>query len=123
MPVNLRKLGPSFLAAMLLVGCCAAVMQPSLDGYQEGVVKSLNSKTETQITFINRSSQEVRVYWLDFDGHRVLYKVLEAGDSYDQQTYLTHPWLVTDAHGKAWHIYFADALPRVINIVSPDTKK
>ncbi len=97
--------------------------RPTLDGYQEGVVKSLNSNTAAQITFTNGSGQEAKVYWLDFDGHRVLYKVLTAGESYDQQTYLTHPWIVTDARGIAWHIYFASAQPRTINIVSPVAKK
>ncbi len=123
MLVNLSKLGLCFLVALQLAGCAPASQHPTLDGYQEGVVKSLASTTEAQITFINKSGQRVKVYWLDFDGQRVLYKVLQASESYDQQTFLTHPWLVTDANDNAWHIFYPSATPRAVTIVSPADKK
>lgn len=66
----------------------------------EGVVRSRVSETTTTMAFVNRSAGPVSVYWLDFGGSRVRYQVLEAGTSYTQQTYLTHPWVVVDAQGR-----------------------
>jgi hypothetical protein len=56
---------------------------------------------ETTIEFVNATSQRVKVYWLDFQGHRVLYNQLDAGKSYVQRTFLPHPWVVTDASDSA----------------------
>ena len=39
-----------------------------------------------------------------------------------QQTYVTHPWLITDADDNAWDVYFPDAQPRIVEIVAPKKK-
>jgi hypothetical protein len=37
----------------------------------------------------------VDVYWIAYDGTRVLYRAnLAVGDSWEVNTFLTHPWLV-----------------------------
>jgi hypothetical protein len=117
--VNLRALVFASLVAMLLPGCAGPVSPKTLDASQEKAVKSLSSDTKAQITFVNKSGQRINVYWLDFSGHRVLYKMLEAGESYDQQTFLTHPWLVTDSGDNAWNIFLAGTQPTVVEIVAP----
>jgi hypothetical protein len=122
MLVNSRKFGLATVILVLLTACAVVTGPQRIDANQEKNLKSLPNETKAQIKFVNKSGQEVKVYWLDFSGHRVLYKVLEAGESYDQQTYLTHPWLVTDGRDDAWNIFFADAQPRVIYIVPPGAK-
>jgi hypothetical protein len=69
-------------------------------------IKSINGIIETNITFINKSGQPIKVYWLDYEGKRKLYANMKAEDSYVQQTYVTHPWLITDADDNAWDVYF-----------------
>ncbi|WP_093554872.1 VHL beta domain-containing protein [Pseudoduganella namucuonensis] len=120
---NLCKFGPGLLAAIFLTGCATAVVPQRTDANQNGTVKSISSETTAQITFVNKSGQDVKIYWLDFSGRRVLYMILEADKSYSQQTYLTHPWLVTDGRDNVWNIFFADAQPRVAYIVAPSAKK
>jgi hypothetical protein len=61
--------------------------------------KSKVGKTPAQITFVNRTGETVSVYWLNYRGQRVLYKLLN-GKRYTQRTYLTHPWLMLDPRGK-----------------------
>ena len=84
--------------------CTAAVLLPALPAQAgcrgEEVARSRVSETATTMAFINKSAKPVSVYWLDFGGSRVRYQVLEAGTSYTQQTYLTHPWVVVDAKGR-----------------------
>jgi hypothetical protein len=50
----------------------------------------------TSIKFVNQSSRTLDIYWLDYNGARVLYWTLSPGQSYDQSTYVGHPWLAVD---------------------------
>jgi hypothetical protein len=46
------------------------------------------------VNFINRSSRAVDIYWIDYDGNRVLYYPnLAAGASWRTSSFVTHPWL------------------------------
>lgn len=72
-----------------------------------------------QVTFVNRSTQTIRIYWLNYVGSRVLYKTLDPGGQFLVFTYLHHPWLITDDDDNAWTIYFAEAQPRRIEITEP----
>jgi hypothetical protein len=58
-------------------------------------LRARDATVPTSIRFINRSSQVVRVYWLDYGGQRRLYATLQPGQDSTQGTFLTHPWLVT----------------------------
>jgi hypothetical protein len=51
-----------------------------------------------------------------------LYQTLEDDESYEQDTFLTHPWVITDADDNAWYVYFPDAQPRTVEIVAPKQK-
>lgn len=73
----------------------------------------------TEIRFVNRSGQTVRVFWLDFDGRRQFYQTLWDWEAYDQPTYLTHPWLVTDEGGAAWDVHLPTEQPRTVVITTP----
>jgi len=77
----------------------------------EGTIKSLTSATEVNVQFANDfgvGGPSVSVFWLNFNGLRQFtsegpfntpYRVLPAGDpelsSYTQQTFVTHPWILT----------------------------
>jgi hypothetical protein len=109
------------MATLLLTG--AAVLAEKKHPAEEKRVKSLQHDFETSLKFVNKSSKTVKVYWLDYDGERVLYKTLEADAEYTQEkTYLTHPWLVTDEEDNAWALYYPDAQPRTVEITAPKEK-
>ncbi|TWG22203.1 von Hippel-Lindau disease tumor suppressor protein [Micromonospora palomenae] len=72
---------------------------PPLPPSREPSLRSSGGGAETFVDFVNRRDSEVVVHWLDYDGQRRRYAVLEPGRSYRQQTYLGHPWVVTDAGG------------------------
>jgi len=82
-------------------------------------LKSEAGTVKTQITFVNRSKQPVKVYWLGYKGERVLYKTLKASESYTQDTFMTHPWLITDLHHNTWDVYMPTVQPRTVIIMGP----
>ncbi len=59
--------------------------------------RSLEGTTTSTIEFVNATGGPVRTYWLDYAGQRVLYETIPAGQSFVQDTWLTHPWVVLDA--------------------------
>jgi TIR domain/VHL beta domain len=72
---------------------------------EEGTLRSLEANVQTSIVFTNKENQPIRVYWLDYDGKRILYGTLETGQVLTQDTYVTHPWLITDAKDNCKAIY------------------
>jgi VHL beta domain len=68
---------------------------------KEPTLKSINGNVATSIQFLNDTAGSVNVYWINYQGQRVFYRggpylALDAGSSYVQGTFLTHPWVVTD---------------------------
>ena len=90
---------------------------------QETGLRSLVSSSKAEITFVNTSKQVAEVFWVDFQGHNELYKVLQPGESLSQQTYLSHPWVITDSTGSLWGVFYADSLPRNVHIFAPVARK
>jgi hypothetical protein len=81
--------------------------------------RSFRSDVATEIRFVNKSNSVVRVYWLDFGGHRKLYYVLRPGESYDQSTYITHPWVATDENDVEWLLYQPVEHTQTVEIHAP----
>jgi hypothetical protein len=76
------------------------IMPPKTAGArcpEEGRLRSTDGRTSTYINFVNHTRQAIRTYWLNYEGHRQYYAEIQAGATYRQQTYLTHPWVVTDS--------------------------
>jgi hypothetical protein len=72
---------------------------------QETTSRSLNSDTATSFTIGNQTSDQLSVYWLDFQGKRVKYFDLPAGQTHLQGTFVTHPWVVADATGNCQRLF------------------
>jgi von Hippel-Lindau disease tumor supressor len=82
----------------------------------ESISISRNSKVSTEITFINQRSVPVKTYWLDYSGKRKFYATIAPGDKVVQQTYVTHPWVVTDTSNNCLGLYYPDGQPRLVEI-------
>jgi hypothetical protein len=87
---------------------------------EEAGIKSTpgSAATSAFIEFVNKSQEEIKVYWLDDQGKRVLYLTLNPGENGEISTYLTHPWLITDSSDNAKDIFFPDSRSRTIEIHS-----
>lgn len=89
------------------------------ESYSSGPFRSLNSNTETFITFSNATCQNVSIIWYDFGGIPALYNVLAPGQSYLQQTYLTHPWIVVGDQTGPLGIFLPIDRPATVYIEEP----
>ncbi len=76
---------------------------------QERRLKAQGVDVAASIDFVNQRSAGVVIYWLDFEGARQKYYDLPAGQTYEQGTYVAHPWLIADANGACLAIYVASA--------------
>jgi hypothetical protein len=63
-------------------------------------VRSTEGLTTSQVSFVNDGTSEATVLWIDYSGARVFYSTVQSGDTLDQPTYLTHPWVVVDDAGE-----------------------
>jgi len=65
------------------------------------------SDEDTLITFMNRTTGDVEVYWIDTERQRQHYFTIEAGESRRQHTYVGHLWLVMDKANKKGAVFVA----------------
>jgi von Hippel-Lindau disease tumor supressor len=115
------------LAACVSLAVCASwtAARPFADKKhpaEEAGLKSYDTQIDSTISFVNKGKKPVKVYWINYEGERMHYKTLDAGESYDQPTFLTHPWLIADEAGDARSIYYPDGQPRTVEIVDPAEK-
>lgn len=80
----------------------------------EGSLKS-GSGTSIFVDFVNQRSANINTYWLNGSGIREGYNTvggrngspIAASGHFNQQTFTTHPWLITDSTGACLGIYKA----------------
>ena len=59
-------------------------------------LRSIHSDVPTSIKFMNLSPLQLGVFWIDYDGNEVRYATIASRESFEQQTFMTHPWIVRD---------------------------
>ncbi|MHC4459816.1 MAG: DPP IV N-terminal domain-containing protein [Planctomycetota bacterium] len=72
---------------------------------------SVRTGEETSITFLNRTTGDVEIYWIDSERQRRHYTTIRAGGRHQQHTYAGHVWLVTDKAGKRGAVFVATEEP------------
>jgi alpha-glucosidase len=85
-----------------------ATLDPLPPG-REGTLRSLSAEVPTSIQLVNRTPNEVQVFWLDYEGKRRRYGSIPPGGRDSRSTFSTHPWLLTDAEGEGLAIFVAGA--------------
>jgi hypothetical protein len=74
---------------------------------EERKLKSLSSAEPTVVAFDNRTSSDLTLFWLDFQGKRKPYGKIRAGEQMSENTFATHPWLLARPDGTAVAIFVA----------------
>lgn len=103
-------------AALLAVGNPGEAQQKH--PAEEKGAKSVKGDFPTStVRFVNNGAEAVKVFWLDYEGKRVLQARLESGDTFEvAKAQLHHPYVVTDAKDNALGLYFADAQARTVTL-------
>jgi hypothetical protein len=91
--------------------------QPSCK--QWGTIKSRHSKTPLTVTFVNRTNEHRGVTWINFEGTPVDYAGLNPGETFQINTFLSHPWMFTDGPGNCMEMYLPRAGDSVFEITKP----
>ena len=95
----------------------AWVLEPGLKHAAEMTnIASVSELYSAPIVFQNNSAGLRKVYWLDYNGERQRYCELKPGENCELGTFLTHPWVVTDAQGKALSLYYPDGQKRTVTL-------
>jgi Caspase domain/VHL beta domain len=76
---------------------------------RERGTRSISGNKSTEITFVNSTGMAVRLYWLDYEGKRVLYGNIPEGQTVRQPTFTSHPWVITDTNDKCLELYIPKA--------------
>jgi len=99
----------------------AAAASPAQDVSCEelGSIRSKNSDTPAQITFVNHSGALRSILWLDFEGQPKTYASLNADQQVTLDTYQTHPWMVTDGPGNCLMMVLPVSSESVVEILKP----
>ena len=111
----------AFLAAILTaLAAGSAQAQTELQDVGcagEGGLRAMDETTVTEVIFFNQSAATIRTYSLDHAGNRKFGSEIRPGDSYVQQTYVTHPWVVTKNEARTCVAIFQPAASSAIVVV------
>jgi dipeptidyl aminopeptidase/acylaminoacyl peptidase len=61
---------------------------------------STRTGSETQLTFVNKTTDAIELFWLDAEGQRRSYGKLDAGGRREQHTFEGHIWEVVNGAGR-----------------------
>ncbi len=81
-------------------------------------LRSQNSAQPTQMTFVNRTGEGRAILWIGFDGRTKQYAYLNPGQSFLVNTFVTHPWMVTNGPGDCIDIYMPRSTPRTVRLTA-----
>ena len=108
--------GFTFAAAVVIALVISTGAVRAQDCANEGTVKSTQAGASVVLSFRNASNERRRVYWLDQNGERKFYGVVEPQHILRQPTYAGHAWLVTDEAEKCLKIVTATDQPMTVDI-------
>lgn len=104
-----REIKDNELTALTAMDCAEELAMRSLNGDKSGFIK-----------FTNTSQQPITIHWINREGKREPLPtgkwILAPGTSFPMQTYLTHPFVVSDASGKCLGLYTAKQEPGLVVI-------
>jgi hypothetical protein len=77
-------------------------------------IRSMVSEEKTKLTFINRSGATRSIIWIDFNSKDKSFGRLKNGEQIELDTFVTHPWMVTNSGGACLQIVEPDTGARVV---------
>jgi hypothetical protein len=110
----------------LAIGAAAVFLAPAAtaqtqDCAIESSLRSSTTGTAVELSFRNAAGGRKRLYWIDYDGGRKFYTIVEPGNIYRQQTSSGHAWVVTDDTERCVSLVVAPVTATTIDIGGPVT--
>ncbi|MCI0424864.1 MAG: hypothetical protein L0Z47_03310 [Actinobacteria bacterium] len=108
------------LALLLMSGSVAGATVPLPEPHSscdsEPTRRSTEGTVVADLTVINNTDATFQLYWLDYDGARVYYQDSPPRSTVPQPTWLTHPWILTDADGTCYLLIVMNAVQQTMAI-------
>ena len=82
----------------------------------EATHKSIEATTRATLTILNHTDETVQAFWLDYTGARVFYEQIPPRSSFDQATWLTHPWVMASATGTCYRLVVVTAIRQTVSV-------
>jgi hypothetical protein len=82
----------------------------------ERKLRSMVADQSIYVTFINNTGIPINTNWLNYQGARVFYNTIGPGESLQQQTFLTHPWVLVDGVGRCLKLILPGVQEQVISV-------
>jgi hypothetical protein len=82
-------------------------------------LRSESSDTPAKVTFVHYSGPRRDVHWLDYSGQAQNMITIKPGQQTTADTFLTHPWMITDASGNCIEIVLPRPVPSVVRFGAP----
>jgi hypothetical protein len=103
-------------------GAATAPPLPPGGIYACALEPKLNAIVGTQhitLIFSNQTGDDISLFWLDYNGHRKFYDKIENGRAKGRPTFITHPWLITDAKGQCIEIVLPGLTTQTVVVRNP----
>ena len=97
----MRRIFLATILAAIAAGAQAQTELRDLGCAGESSLRSIDETKMNEVILFNQSQATIRTYRLDYQGNRIFGSEIRPGDSYVQQTYVTHPWVVTKSGARA----------------------
>lgn len=81
--------------------------------------RSLRSDVPVSVVFRNLADGYRSVMWIGFDGMPVQYANLNPGETFSVNTYVTHPWMITDGPGNCIEMFMPQPGRASFDITAP----
>jgi hypothetical protein len=102
--------------AVLGLALCMALSAKAQTCADEASLRSTAPGFPSELSFLNTSQEPRGIFWLDPEGRRTSYGIVEPGHGLQQATAADHAWVVTDAQGQCLMVVIAAAEPRAIDV-------
>jgi hypothetical protein len=85
-----------------------------------GSLRSAVANQPISLNVLNKTSRNINIIWINYQGGRQLYRTIGPNQNWNQQTYVTHPWLLTDVSGNCLGAFTTSQSQGVIMKNAPD---
>jgi VHL beta domain len=88
---------------------------------ERGNLRSQRYDTPAKITFVHYAGNRRDVHWLDYSGRAHNFITIKPGQQVTAETFLTHPWMITDGSGNCLEIVLPRPGTSIVRFGAPAT--
>jgi hypothetical protein len=82
-------------------------------------LRSVRGSSPIHVVFVNETDSPKSIFWLNYEGKPEFWRRIGPGESFPQDTYMTHPWMVQDEAGQCVGVYLPTSTQTKFKLSSP----